>query len=961
MHWDTLTRTVYATDASIYREIPAAVAYPKNSGDIIQLVRFARENHLSLVPRTAGTSLAGQVVGPGIIVDVSRYMNRIIGVDPEERSVWVEPGVVLDDLNSKLRGYGLFFGPEASTANRCMIGGMLGNNACGLHSLVYGSTREHALAVQAVLSDGSVAEFSNLTPEDFAAKCKGNSLENRIYREIGQIIGDPLNRQEIRNGYPDPEVPRRNTGYALDLLLDTGPFTPAGVPFNMCRILGGSEGTLAFFTAIKLDLVDLPPSNKALICVHFHSLTEALNANPVILEHAPTAVELMDHIVLESTRTNHTQQANRFFLEGEPRCILIVEFAEQTAGELDARVKETIGHLGKLGFGYAFPVISGPDIARVWELRKAGLGSLANIPGDSKAVTVIEDIAVPVKKQADYILEMQELFNRHGMSCVYHAHAGTGELHLRPVLNLKEPADIERFKAIAKDTLPIVRKYRGSISGEHGDGRLRAAMIPLLLGDHNYQLIKRVKNVFDPENIFNPGKITNPLPMDSFLRNEPGVKTPEIPTYLDFSDSLGVVRAAEKCNGSGDCRKSHLSKGGMCPSYQATLDEKATTRARANILREYLIRPNGRNFFDHREIYEILDLCLSCKACKSECPSNVDMAKLKAEFLQHWHEAHPMSIRTRLVANLPLIYRYAQLFPKLVNRVMISPAFSGLFKMVAGFHPRRSMPLLANYSLKKWVGHNLLTVNSSRGSDLGYVYLFADEFTAHQDVSIGIKTIKLLSGLGYQVKIAGHGTSARTLISKGMLKRAGAIARENVRQYRDLVSREHPLIGIEPSAILGFRDEFPDLVGKDLRPQAIELGRNCLLLEEFLEREMKAGRITRASFTTESRKILFHGHCHQKALASTQSSLFVLNFPGNYTCTEIPSGCCGMAGAFGFEKEHFEISMKVGELVLLPAVRQADLETLICAAGTSCRHQILDGTGRKALHPAEILFEALLQ
>jgi FAD/FMN-containing dehydrogenase/Fe-S oxidoreductase len=958
--WDMVTRTIYATDASIYREIPTAVAYPKNSEDIIKLIRFTKENGLSLIPRTAGTSLAGQVVGPGIVVDVSRYMNRILEINVAENYVWTEPGVVLDELNHVLREKNLFFGPETSTSSRCMIGGMLGNNACGLHSLVYGSTREHTLAVRAVLSDGSIAEFTGVNQEEFDEKCKGALLENKIYQELRDILSNEENRNEIRNGYPDPEVPRRNTGYALDLLLDTSPFIQNGKSFNLCQLLGGSEGTLVFFTAIKLNLVELPPQHNALVCAHFSSLVDSLNANLVILNNFPTAVELMDHVVLECTKTNHTQRENRFFVVGEPKTILIAEFAEKTKEKLQLKIDKTIQDLTEQELGYAFPVIYGPDIKKVWELRKAGLGSLANIPGDKRSVTVIEDIAVPVSKQAAYITEMEALFAKHKMTCVYHAHVGTGELHLRPLLNLKDPADVERFKAIAAATVPIVKKYRGSLSGEHGDGRLRAGMIPMILGEYNYQLINRVKKIFDPDNLFNPGKITQAPPMDAFLRNEPGLPTPEIQTYQDFSNTLGIMRAAEKCNGSGDCRKSFSAKGAMCPSYQATKDEKNTTRARANLLREFLSEPNGKNKFDHQEIFDILDLCLSCKACKSECPSNVDMTKLKAEFLQHWYDVHGISFRTRIIAYLPYLYSITQPIAGLVNSVMQSKGFSGLFKRLIRFHASRSMPLISGQSLNTWAKRNLLTINSSASRNNGSVYLYNDEFTNYQDVSIGIKAIQVLSKLGYQVKIIAGPISARTFISKGMLKKAKELARENITLYHPLLSTEHPLIGIEPSAILGFRDEFPDMVGIDMKAKALEVGNHALLFEEFLEKEIHAGRITTEQFTGEKRNILLHGHCHQKAVASTSSTLFVLNFPKNYHCEEIPSGCCGMAGAFGFENEHYDLSMKVGEMVLFPIVRESEENILICAPGTSCRHQILDGTGRIAHHPIEILHDALI-
>jgi FAD/FMN-containing dehydrogenase/Fe-S oxidoreductase len=956
---DMITRTAYATDASIYRELPMAVALPGSVEDIRRLILFAREHQLSIIPRTAGTSLAGQVVGSGIVTDVSRYMTRILEVNEAEGYVWVEPGVILDELNRFLQPKGLMFGPETSTSNRCMIGGMLGNNSCGLHSLVYGSTREHTLAVKAILSDGTDAEFSALNREEFLEKCSGNSLESRVYDEIRQILSHPGNRKAIRDNYPDPSVPRRNNGYALDLLLDTAPFVQEGKPFNLCTLLGGSEGTLAFFTAIKLNLVPLPPSRRALVCAHFHNMKETLSANLVALSHQPTAVELMDHVVLECTRDNHTQQANRFFLSGTPHAILIIEFAEETTERLEEKIRECIDDLSQKGLGYAYPVVYGNDIRKVWDLRKAGLGSLANIPGDDKSVTVIEDAAVPVEKLGDYVEEIGEMLDRHGKDCVFHAHVGTGELHLRPVMNLKKPGELVHFREIAAEAVDIVKKYRGSLSGEHGDGRLRAPLLPNYFGDEVYGFLLRVKQAFDPGNLFNPAKITSSRPIDESLRTSTGLTVPDIPTWFDFSATSGFVRTIEKCNGSGDCRKTPAAGGGMCPSYQATLDENSTTRARANILREFILKPGKGNPFDHNEIYTILDLCLSCKACKSECPSNVDMARLKAEFLQHWHEVHPPSMRTRMIAFLPDLYRRMHPLAGLVNLVTRSRALSGWFKRLSGFHPRRSVPRLSHLPVEKWIRRNILTINPSSRASKGFVYFFADEFTNYLDTTAGILCIRLLNRLGYGVRLAGRSNSGRTLISKGLVKRAAREALRNILLYKDLVSEDHPLVGLEPSAILGFRDEFPDLAGPGLRDQALELGRNCLMVEEFLEREMKAGRVTREEFTNEGREILLHGHCHQKSLASVSPTLFVLNFPENYTCKEIPSGCCGMAGAFGFEKEHFELSMKVGELVLFPAVRAAAADTTICAPGTSCRHQILDGTGKKALHPVEILWEAL--
>ncbi len=956
---DILTRTLYATDASVYRELPAAVVYPKNEKDIKVLITYATEHCTSLIPRTAGTSLAGQVVGSGIVVDVSKYMNRILEINPEQRYAWVEPGVVLDELNLQTAEYKLFFGPETSTGNRCMIGGMLGNNACGLHSLVYGSTRDHTLAVKAVLSDASDAEFTTLTAPEFDKKCEGDRLENRIYRKIRDILSDPANAASIRSGYPDPLVPRRNNGYALDLLLETDPFTRNGKGINLCWLLGGSEGTLAFFTAIKLNLVDLPLLHKALICAHFNNLRDSITANLVALQHKPTAVELMDSKVLECTRSNRAQEANRFFLEGNPRAILVIELASPTEEMLKQSLGQTIRHLEEEKLGYAYPVVSGADMKKVWELRKAGLGLLANIPGDAKAVSIIEDTAVPVDRLADYLQDMAEMFTRNGIDCVYHAHVATGELHMRPTLNLKDLADVDKFRQVASETVKIVKKYRGSFSGEHGDGRLRASFLPEMLGEHNYALLKEIKALFDPGGIFNPGKITDPPPMDQFLRIEPGTAIPVVDTFYDFTGDLGYVRAIEKCNGSGDCRKTHLMGGTMCPSYQATLDERNTTRARANVLREYIYKESDRGCLDHREIFEILDLCLSCKACKTECPSSVDMARIKGEFLQHWQDIHGIRFRTWLIANMPAMYRLAQPLAPLFNLVFSSRLLSGFIKAVSGFHPKRSIPLLSRVSVSRWMKNNVLKIHPTGHKVKGTVFILLDEFTENLDADIGMKAIRLLSRLGYEVRLSKPSVSARTYISKGLLRKAAKIARQNINQYKDLITDSMPLIGIEPSAILGFRDEYPDLVGPELRPLSLDLSKNCLLLEEFLEREIKAGRIVKTDFTDSPREILLHGHCQQKAVSSTGPTRFVLSFPEHYTCREIASGCCGMAGAFGYEKEHYDLSMKVGELVLFPAIRGAGPDKLICAPGTSCRHHIADGTGKRAYHPAEILFEAL--
>ncbi len=949
---------LYSTDASAYKEEPLAVIRPKNKEDIQKIVLFCNQHQIPLIPRSAGTSLAGQVVGKGMVVDVSKYMNRILEVNKEEHWVKVEPGVVLDELNIYLKPYGLFFAPETSTSNRCMMAGMLGNNSCGAHSLLYGSTRDHTIGVKTILSDGSEAVFRPLSPDEFEEKCTLNNLEGYIYRKVGSMLSNTANRKEIENEFPDKELNRRNTGYAIDLLMNTKPFVPDGEDFNMCKLLAGSEGTLAFTTEIKLNLVPIPPKNKALVCVHFHSIEESFKGNLLILKYNPGAVEMMDNTILELTRENIDQEKNRFFVKGSPAAILIAEFAREEQSEIDRIIREMEMEMRGAGLGYHFPVVKGDDIPKVWNLRKAGLGILANMKGDAKPAPVTEDTAVHVKDLPEYMREFKEIMDQYNKECVYYAHIGGGEIHLRPVLNLKDKKDVELFHTIALESAKLVKKYRGSLSGEHGDGRLRGEFIPLMIGKHNYELLRELKHTWDPNHIFNPGKIVDTPKMNTHLRYESEIPTPEYETIFDFSDTDGLVRAAEKCNGSGDCRKTEIIGGTMCPSFMATRDEKNTTRARANTLRELLIRPAHKDPFNQKEIYDILDLCLSCKGCKSECPSNVDMTKMKAEYLQHYYDANGIPLRTRLIAYITTINKLGSMVPALFNAVVSSPFLSGLMKKMIGFAKERSIPLLGKTSFRKWAKSNLHHLNP-KNPENRQVYLFVDEFTNYNDTGVGEKAIKLLTRLGYRVRIPNHSLSGRTFLSKGLLRTARKIAIQNVKMLDDLISDNSPLIGIEPSAILGFRDEYPELVGRKLRLKAEKLAQNALMIDEFLSREIEAGRIKKEQFTKDSKKIKLHGHCQQKSIASTGPTRAVLSFPENYTVEEIPSGCCGMAGSFGYEKEHYELSMKVGELVLFPEIRKTSGEIIIAAPGTSCRHQIKDGTSRDAKHPVEILYEAL--
>jgi FAD/FMN-containing dehydrogenase/Fe-S oxidoreductase len=953
---DKITTTIYSTDASVYKEEPVAVAWPRNRSDLKKILQFATDEKLGVALRAGGTSLAGQVVSSGIIVDISKYMNRIIEINKDEMWVRVEPGVVLDELNLKLKEYGLFFGPETSTSNRCNLGGMVGNNACGSHSIVYGSTRDHTIELKTLLSDGSEAIFGPINRDDFLEKCKQSDLEGDIYRNIKSILEDKVNQDKIREGFPDPEVHRRNTGYAIDQLLDSEIFDEKSVKkFNFSNLLAGSEGTLAVTTEIKLNVVPLPPANKALVCVHLKKRNEAFRANLIALKYKPSAVEMMDYRILELTEDNASQRNNRFFLDGKPGAILIVEFVRENPEKIDDMASKLIHELKSAGYGYSYPVVRGKDIAKVWELRKAGLGVLANMKGDPKPVTVIEDTAISVEVLLEYMDEIETMLAKYGKDAVFHAHIGSGELHIRPVLNLKDPADVKLFRTIGLETAHLVKKYRGSLSGEHGDGRLRGEFIPVILGEHNFRLLKQIKECWDPNYILNPGKITGTPPMDTNLRYIPGVPTREIKTIYDFSSSDGIIRAAERCNGTADCRKSAIIGGTMCPSFMATGDEYKSTRARANVVREFFSKDGDP--WNHKEIYEILDLCLGCKGCKAECPSSVDIAKIKSEFLQHWYDRHGIPLRTRMIAYISVINRIGSIAPPVFNFFLKNRLSSGIVKKLTGFASKRSIPVIYKTTLRRWANKNLSKINP--GSPIGTVCLFIDEFSNFNDTETGIITIRLLISLGYKVVTAGHGVSARTFLSKGLVRTAKKTIRKNIQALSGIINDELPLIGIEPSAILGFRDEYPELAGEDLKAAAEKIAANSFMVDEFIVKEFKSGRINRGLFVNDRVNILLHAHCQQKAVASSACTIEMLSIPGNYSVKEIPSGCCGMAGSFGYEKEHFELSNQVGELVLFPEVRKADNSTIISAPGTSCRHHIKDGTGRKALHPAVVLYNAL--
>ena len=955
---DGLHKIAYATDASVYREIPYGVAYPKNEEDIRSLIGEARRRGTSIIARAGGTSIAGQVVGKGIIADISRHMNRILEINAEERYAWVEPGVVRDELNIACKPYGLFFSPETSTSNRCCIGGMVGNNSCGTHSLIYGSTRPHVLEADGILSDGSKVHFAAYTIAELEERFgqefwadkepdESRSLEEKIYAQLIRWALDEETRTLIADTYPDKELTRRSCGYAIDEVIEDVCDTAKPLQerrINLCRLIAGSEGTLALLSRIKVSLDPLPPKEVMVVCAHCTSLDAAFEANLIALAHHPTAVELMDGEILELSKGNRAVE--RFFVHGDPPALLIAELRSATREAMDIQANEIEKALLASGLVNHCTRVYGADVAKVWNLRKAGLGILNGMPGDAKPTGVIEDTAVSAKRLPAYMRDFRAMLDRLGASCVFYGHISTGELHLRPILNLKTEEGKRLFRRIAHETTLLVRTHRGTISGEHGDGRLRGEFIPLQYGEKTYQLMREVKYCWDPDNLFNPHKIVDTPHMDEYLRADRSVAGDEL------------LCRVEQCNGAADCRKSLQIGGTMCPAYKVSGDELQTTRARANVLREWLqeTKSHPQSVVSRQDVMEVLSSCLACKACKRECPSGVDMTRLRAEVLQALYDKEGTPWRTWMVAHNTAVQRIGAVVPTMYNFFASNKYTSAILKKMVGFAPERRIPLIKVKG--EWL--------KVKGSPLQRrIYLFLDEFTKYNEPELAQTFIRLMNRLGYDLLIPKQTQSGRAAISKGCLHQAKRYAEKNIRLLQDVVSEETPLVGIEPSCILSFRDEYPDIVGTEYREAAQKLAKHCMLFDEFLMREVEAGRITPSQFSDMPAEIWLHGHCHQKAIVGVEKTAALLNLPTNTKVHVIPSGCCGMAGSFGYEKAHYRTSMAIGEMILFPAVREAvkkgsvEHPVFIAAPGTSCRTQIQDGTGVTALHPIEILYRLL--
>ncbi len=941
-------RRLYATDASPYEHLPLAVVRPRHHDDCLLLVRIASRYGLPLIPRGAGTSLAGQCVGAGLVVDTARHLREIVNIDPSARWVRVQPGVVLDDLNAFLQPLGLIFPVDPSTASRCTLGGMFGNNAWGVHAPRYGTTRDYVLAARCVLSDGSEVEFAALDEIGLRQKLELDSLEGAIYRHITETVSQHC--VEIERRYPSFRGIPNNAGYALDVLLKQAPFQTGGPSFNLAPFLCGSEGTLALVTELQLRLETLP-GKSLVICAHFESLAEALKAVPFILAEKPAAVELLDRKILELTAAHPQHRRNRFWLEGDPAGVLLIELSAEAKSDLQTRSRRLVEGLTEAHLGYAFTVVSGPDLTHVWDLRRAGLGLLMGLPGNKRAESGVEDSAVAVARLPYYYRDVAELFAQLRLDFVCYGSVSRGLLHLRPLMDLNRAGDRVKYTQVLEGVAGLVATYGGSFSAKHGDGRLRANFLAYTLGKPLVEVLKGVKQLFDFNHIFNPGVILDSPPPSADLRRVPSAET-AAPMGLHWHAPGGWQHEVQKCHGAGTCLKTGAG-GVMCPSFRATQEEALSTRGRANLLRHALAANDPERALADAGLARALDLCLGCKGCKSECPATVDMARLKSEYLHRRYRHEGVPARVQRLARFVEWSETASRFPRLANAVLAT----AWPRRYLGIHPARRLPRVAVQRLSRLVA---LQSKIDAPDAHGDIVLVIDPITEYYEPAIGLKAAAVLRALAYRVELTPPVNSSRLQISLGLLDQAREVARVSLAKLSPLLERGATLIGLEPSETMSFRDEFPDLfLEVAQRRKARTLASRIVSFEEFLAREQGNGYLDDKVFKPAEQSVAVHVHCHQQALSNPQTVLDTLQLIPGCHLQLIPSGCCGMAGNFGYERDHYELSMQIGEQVLFPALRSLDSETRVVATGTSCRQQVWQGTGLAALHTAEILYEHL--
>ncbi|MBN2490457.1 MAG: FAD-binding protein [Planctomycetes bacterium] len=948
---DALSRVLYSTDASLYQVLPHAVLIPTTVEDVAAAVALAARHQIPLLPRTAGTSLAGQAVNEAVVIDFSRHLDRILEVRPAERWARVEPGVVLDDLNRALAPHALEFGPDPASSNRAGLGGIVANNAAGSHSILHGMTADHVLEVRVLLADGSRAAFGPLEAGALEAKLRGNGREGAIYRAIHELVRD--HRETILAG--TPRHWRRAGGYNLDRFVEGATFLrPRDPRFNLAQLVCGSEGTLAVITEVKVALVPRAVLT-ALAIVQFADRTSALAAVPAILETGPAAVEFMDRVALARTRAAPAWAPRLArFVDGAAGGLLITEFRGEREDELGARIEELRRRLVRAAAGARVqvrPILAAAQQAEVWAVRRAGLGLLMGLKGDRKPIPFIEDAAVPVEHLCDYVARLERFCEELGTSVACYAHASAGCLHIRPIIDTKAAAEVARLPAITRHAIELLHGYGGALSSEHGAGRARSPFQEAFFGRPLVDLFRRVKGAFDPEGRLNPGNIVDPPPATAHLRYGPTYRTRPVEAALDFADDGGLVRAIELCNGAGACRK--RDAGVMCPSFRVTREEEHSTRGRANALRAALSGrlPGG---LSDPQLHEAMALCIGCKACKSECASEVDMARIKVEFLAQHYRRHRVPLRARIFAGAAVLGRVAGGWrAPLVNAVLARAAVRWVLDRTLGISRHRPLALFARHPFRRPASRSHV---APAGAGLTEVVLFQDTLHRAHEPQVLAAAVEVLEAAGCAVRFVDHGCCGRAMLSQGLVDAARRAARRVVDALWPFVARGVPVIGLEPSCLLMLRDDYPHLLPGD--PRMTRLAEHARLLEEFLLPRLTEER-ARAVFAPAPGRVLVHGHCHQKALVGTEMlSRLLARVPG-LVVEEVDAGCCGMAGAFGYEAEHYEISLRMGEDRLFPAVRAAAPDTVVVAPGASCRQQIRHGTGRPVRHPVEVLRDAL--
>ena len=939
VRFDPMTRALYSTDASIYQVEPIGVVLPRSEEDVIAVVETAAGHGVPVLPRGGGTSLAGQAVGRAVVLDFSKYMRSVLEIDAEQGWVRTEPGIILDELNQHLAPHGVQFAPDPSTSNRGNVGGALGNNSCGAHSILWGKTVDNVAELEVVLSDGSRTRLGPLTREGVEARMRAEGLEGGIYRRLAEI--GEADREEILARYPN--IQRRVSGYNLDELVgDDG--------FDSARFVVGSEGTLVTITEAKLMVVPLPRF-KGLAVLHFRDVNESMEATVAALELEPAAIELVDEMIVKQAQSNLAYSRMMDFVEGEPGALLLAEFYGDSQAEVESKLDGIERRMAAGGLGYAVRRMTDPaQQARVWAVRKAGLGLMMNVTGDAKPLPFVEDTAVAPEHLPEYVRRFDEIVRDHGTTAGYYGHASVGCLHIRPLIDLKQGEDIGRMESISEAVSDLVLEFGGAMSGEHGDGLVRSVWNEKMFGPRIYDAFRSVKAAFDPHGIMNPGKIVDSPPMTNDLRYTPDYRPLQLRTGLGYSAEGSFAGAVEMCNGQGACRK--VTSGTMCPSYMVTRDEEHSTRGRANALRAALSGALPVDSLTSRRLYDVLDLCLECKGCKAECPSNVDMAKLKYEFLDRYHKANGYPLRNRIFGSIAALSKTGSFMAPLSNWLLESDGGRDLLDRYAGIDRRRQLPSFSSQTFEQW-----FRARETTGTEgvRGVVVLLPDTFTNYNHPELGGAAVKVLERLGYSVVVPKMACCGRPMLSAGMIDRARASAAANVDAVHPYVQQGARVVGLEPSCILTFRDEYLDLLEDDGRVSSI--ANASMLIEEFVAEAITAGAELRPS--QEPGRVLFHGHCHQKALVGTGAAMEVLRSIPGCDAEEIESGCCGMAGSFGMEKEHYDVSMRIGEQGLFGPIREAGDGVTVVSEGVSCRQQIADGTGANAKHLVEVLADAI--